>query len=247
MPYSLKDTINNLSINTLKERFSKNSQFSLKEILDFYRLKEPIIKKTTVQWRVTKLLELGIIQRIGRGKYTMGNYQKFEPYSTKQIKKIHNHLISKFPDSKYCIWSTEWLKTYLTKLDVQIIFVEGVGKEPSSFFFHLWEKREGTVWYGLPKRISKTFGKKQVIVKRMISGSPLVESEGIFYPHLEKIVVDLCCCWDSIHPYGKPTFQQLLKNLYKDFSINESKLLRYADRRKKKQTFIKILKKITKV
>lgn len=244
MPYSLKDTINNLSVNSLKEKFSDYKQFSLKEILDFYRVKEPLVKKTTVQWRVTKLLELGIIQRIGRGKYTMGNYRKFKPYSTRQIKKTHHNLISGFPDAKYCLWSTEWLKTYLPELSVQIIFVEGIEKEPSSFFFHLWEKREGTVWYGLPKRISKTFGKKQVIVRRMISGSPLLETEGIFYAHLEKIIVDLYCDWDSFYPDNKPAFQKLLKKLHKDFSINESKLLRYADRRKKKEVFVKILKRV---
>ena len=88
MPYLLEDTINNLSINTLKENFSDRNQFDLKEILDFYRLKDPLVKKTTVQWRVTRLLELGIIQRIGRGKYRAGNYRKFEPYSTNQRKLI---------------------------------------------------------------------------------------------------------------------------------------------------------------
>jgi len=242
MPYLLEDTINNLSINTLKENFSDRNQFDLKEILDFYRLKDPLVKKTTVQWRVTRLLELGIIQRIGRGKYRAGNYRKFEPYSTNQIKKAHNHLIRKFPDSHYCFWSTEWLKTYLTELDVQIIFVEGTGNGSVNFYFHLWEKRYCSVYYGLPDRVSKMFYKNIIIVKKMISGSPLIESDGVFYPHLEKIIVDLYCDWSSIYPYDNPTFQQLLKKLYKDFSINESKLLRYADRRKKKESFIKILK-----
>lgn len=244
MPYSLKDTINNLSINALKEKFSDYKQCSLKEILDFYRLKEPLIKKTTVQWRVTRLLELGIIQRIGRGKYKVGKYKKFEPYSTKQIMKAHHYLTTQFPDAKYCIWSTEWLKDYLPELDVKVIFIEGIGKYPSSFFFHLWEQKYCTVYYELPTRVSKMYYKNIIIIRKMISGSPLVESGEITYPHLEKIIVDLYCGLNSIYPYDKPTFQQLFKKLHKDFSINESKLLRYADRRKKKETFAKYLKKL---
>lgn len=244
MPYSIEHTNNNLSINDLKEKFSDYNQFSLKDILEFYRLKDPLIKKTTVQWRVTRLLELEIMQRIGRGKYTIGNYRKFIPYPTSQIEKANHHLINKFPDSKYCIWSTEWLKTYLTKLDVQIIFVEGTGNEPINFYFHLWEQRYCSVYYKLLDKVSKMFYKNSIIVRKMISGSPLIESEGIFYAHLEKIIVDLYCDWNLIYPHNQPNFQQLLKKLHKDFSINESKLLRYADRRNKKKIFAKYLKKL---
>lgn len=78
----------------------------------------------------------------------------------------------------------------------------------------------------------------------MISGSPLMESDGIFYAHLEKIIVDLYCDWNKIYPYKKPTFYLLFKKLNKDYSINESKLLRYADRRKKKQVFTKFLDRL---
>lgn len=241
MPCSLNATIDNLSINKLKEKFSDCDQFSLKDILDFYRLKEPLAKKETVQWRITRLLGLGIIQRIGRGKYTVGKYKKFEPYSTKQIMKAHHYLTSKFPDSKYCVWSTEWLKIYLTKLDVQTIFVEGTGNDPINFYFHLWEQRYCSIYYGLLDKVSKTFYKNSIIIRKMMSGSPLIESDEISYPHLEKIIVNLYCDWNLIYPHDKPTFQQLLKKLHKDFSINQSKLLNFCvmptEKRKRKFLF----------
>lgn len=180
-------------------------------------MKESLIKKTTVQWRVTRLLELGIIQRIARGRYSIGEQTVFRPYLTPQINKIYNHLVTEFSNNKYCIWSTEWLKTYLPRMKVQITFVEGIRTHPSSFFFHLWEKRDGTVWYGLPKKVSKTFGKKQTIVRKMISGSPLMESDEIFYAHLEKIIVDLYCDWNSIYPYENQLLNNYLKSCAKTF------------------------------
>lgn len=80
----------------------------------------------------------------------------------------------------------------------------------------------------------------------MVSGSPLMGLDGIFYPHLEKIIVDLYRVWNLIYTYESPTFYLFFKKLCKDFSINESKLLRYADRRKKKEVFVKFLKKLKK-
>ena len=48
----------------------------------------------------------------------------------------------------------------------------------------------------------------------------------------------------KIHPYKNPTFYKFFKKLYSNFSINESKLLRYADRRKKKMVFLKHLQRL---
>ncbi len=135
MPYSLNDTIKNLYINDLTDKFSNSYEFRLEDIILFYTLKDSEIKKATIQWRVTRLLELGVIQRIGRGKYAIGKYQKFMPYSTSQIKKIYHLLISEFPEVKFCLWSTECIKSYLPDLEVQITFVEVNWKAIKSFIY----------------------------------------------------------------------------------------------------------------
>lgn len=166
------------------------------------------------------------------------------PYPTLQIKKIHRLLISEFPNAKFCLWSTEWIKSYLPDLDIQITFVEGIGKQPSQFFMYLWEQKDGVVFYGLPTKASKKFSKNIVVVRKMVSGSPLLELNEIEYPHLEKMIVDIYCDWDKIYLYKNPTFYKFFKKLYSNFSINESKLLRYADRRKKKMVFVKHLQRL---
>lgn len=56
MPYSLNDTINNLFINDLKDNFSNRDEFRLDDIILFYTLKDSEIKKSTIQWRVSRLL-----------------------------------------------------------------------------------------------------------------------------------------------------------------------------------------------
>lgn len=62
MPYSLKNTINNLYINDLKYNFSNRDEFRLEDIILFYTSKNSDSKKSTIQWRVSRLLKLGIIK-----------------------------------------------------------------------------------------------------------------------------------------------------------------------------------------
>ncbi len=109
---------------------------------------------------------------------------------------------------------------------------------------HLWGQKDGVVFYGLPTNPSKKFSKNIVVVRKMVSGSPLLESNEIMYPHLEKMIVDLYCDWDKIYPYKNLTFYKFFKKIHSNFTINESKLLRYADRRKKKMVFVKHLQRL---
>lgn len=244
MPYSLKDTINNLFINDLKNNFFNRDEFRLDDIILFYTLKDSVIKKSTIQWRVSRLLKLGIIQRTGRGKYALGNFQKFSPYPTSNIKKVHQIIMERCFNVKHCIWSTQWLESFLPDIASQYItFIEVENSNSALVFFELWKNAEN-VFYKIPSKIPKQFGKNVIIIKKLISGSPLVESNEIVYPHLEKMIVDLYCDWDKIHPYKNPTFYKFFKKLYSNFSINESKLLRYADRRKKKMVFLKHLQRL---
>ena len=145
---------------------------------------------------------------------------------------------------KYCIWSTQWLESFLPDIASQYTtFIEVENNNGATIFFELWKNAEN-VFYKIPSKIPKQFGKNVIIIKKLISGSPLVESNEIVYPHLEKMIVDLYCDWDKIHPYKNPTFYKFFKKLYSNFSINESKLLRYADRRKKKMVFLKHLQRL---
>lgn len=45
MPYSLDDTIKKLNINSFKNNFTKYNEFGLNDILKFYQLENPAIKK----------------------------------------------------------------------------------------------------------------------------------------------------------------------------------------------------------
>lgn len=109
------------------------------------------------------------------GKYALGNIQKFTPYPTPNIKKVHQIIMQRCFNVKYCIWSTQWLESFLPDIVSQYItFVEVEKSNSAIVFFDLLENAEN-VFYKTPSKIPKQFGKNVIIIKKLISGSPLIE------------------------------------------------------------------------
>ena len=76
-----KNTISTtkLHIDTFKSRFENSESISVSDILSFYRKYDNKVKKSTVSWRIYNLVDKGVIQRIGKGKYKLGKQKKFKP------------------------------------------------------------------------------------------------------------------------------------------------------------------------
>ena len=71
-----------------------------------------------------------------------------------------------------------------------------------------------------------------IVIKRLVSRSPLVRNDGILHPALEKVLVDICSD-RTLFDFVQGTE---LGNIYayalRSYVVNITKLLNYADRRK---------------
>ena len=73
----------------VKQLFAQQEVITNTDILYLYREKEPGIPEATVNWRIYHLVQKGVIQRIGRGKYREGKALTFSPkLSAKTIKNF---------------------------------------------------------------------------------------------------------------------------------------------------------------
>ena len=64
----------------VKQLFAQQEVITNTDILYLYREKEPEIPEATVNWRIYHLVQKGVIQRIGRGKYREGKAIVGEDY-----------------------------------------------------------------------------------------------------------------------------------------------------------------------
>lgn len=211
----------------------------------FYQKQDASIKKTTVNWRIHKLVEKGVIQRIGRGKYQLGQQKTFAPEISKQNTLLYKELINEYPFLEISIWSTDWIipwMLHIPKNSETIIEVEK-GAEESVFYF-LSDKKEN-VFLNPSKDILNKYSKdaNRIIVKNLVTDAPLQKIDNVQISSIEKIIVDLIIEIELFSEYQGRDLESIIENAFQFNSINENKLLRYASRRDKRNLVAQTLKK----
>nr|MDA3793282.1 hypothetical protein [Elusimicrobiota bacterium] len=83
-----------------------------------------------------------------------------------------------------------------------------------------------------------------VIVKAIISESPLIKTDGVQVPSLEKILVDILAEKKLFYFLQGNELVTIYKNAFDKYTIQHSKLIRYAKRRGKEIEVNDILKQI---
>ena len=82
-----------------------------------------------------------------------------------------------------------------------------------------------------------------IIIKPLITESPLTEDNGVPMPTLEKMLVDTRVDADFFYLHGYENME-MLRTAISHYDVNRTRLLRYADRRNEKENIIKDLKEI---
>ena len=71
--------------------------------------------------------------------------------------------------------------------------------------------------------------KGPIIIKNLVTESPLCEQKGLHIPTLEKLLVDMYCDSDFYYLQGEE-YWRIMHNAHQ-YVINTSKMFRYASRR----------------
>lgn len=76
--------------------------------------------------------------------------------------------------------------------------------------------------------------KEVVVIKSLISRSPLLVQDKLSIPSLEKILVDIFCDEKLFSAYSGQELMNIYKYVQKKYTINYSRLLNYAGRRNRR-------------
>lgn len=236
-----------LHIESFKEKFENFDTITVKKILEFYQDKDAFVKKSTVNWRIYKLVEKGIIQRVGRGKYRLGEQKEFHPKINQSIKSLYTILKNEYPYLDISIWTTEWISQWILHIpsaNKTIIEVEK-GTEDSVFYF-LSDIRKNVFLNPSIDILDKYAqeNKNQIIIKKLVTDAPLQKINSLRIPALEKIIVDLILDVETLSEYQGRDLESIIENAYQSYSIQEDKLLRYASRRRKRDFVEQFIKSI---
>jgi hypothetical protein len=232
-----------LDMDRLQEQLSNKNVISLQDIDAFYREKEPSIPKTTVSWRIHSLLQQGILQRVGHGKYRFGRTQYFIPKVSSKMKQIEQTIRKKFPFIKYCQWELSPVNMFSQHLiNFNVLFVDVERDAVASVYYELKENHSKVMLIqNLYDNLSEF--DNTIVVRPLVTDSPIQKNENTYVTTLEKMLVDLCTDKEFISFQGNEIYH-IYENAFELYTVNQQTMLRYAGRKTKKEEVETVLKTI---
>jgi hypothetical protein len=246
---------NNYITKELVQHFRERDFFSREELYNFYKQFEPELNEYTFGWRIHNLKKKNIIKPLYKSIYTISSRNLFIPEISKKVQKISHRIKSNFTGVTYNLWDTRWLMEFTRhQAAVHMIILETDKDIIESIFYLLKDKGFKNVFLKPDKNLMEKYISEEyesILVKPIISRSPIQKINKIPVATLEKILVDLFCDTVIFYPYEGVELVNIYSHAFEDYAINFSKLFTYARRRRReaqiKKFIIKYFNDILKV
>ena len=236
---------NNFFIERLRQRFSEQRYITREELYSFYRSFDPDLKEATFTWRIYSLKEKNILKPVRTGMYILSTKPSFSPDVEPRLIEIAGKVKKQFPMVKFCLWSTRWFNDWMIHQPGKfLIMVEVELLSAESVFYYLKDENYLNVFYNPDDKFLERYvyeEQESIIVKQLITKAPLKKIKGIAYPTLEKLLVDIFVERKLFAPYQGTDLIQIFNTVYKQYTLNITKMLAYAKRRTKEQELIEFI------
>ncbi len=239
---------NKLHTDKFKSHFNDSTVFGTQDIFAFYQQEEKDIKLTTVSWRIYTLIQSGTLQRIGRGKFTLGKGKNYIPEISPAIKTIFKKLKTEFPYANLCVWNTSVLNEFMLHQPSRFFVLVETDKDITNAVFYFLREIKKSVFIEPTTDILEKYAineKEVFIIKPLVSEVPTQNINGVETASIEKILVDIFCDDVTFSAQQGAEMRTIFKEAFAKYTINQSKMLRYADRRRKKEELNQFAKTTT--
>ncbi len=220
---------------SISAAFGKKKALAREDLLKWLHEVYPEASGKTLAWRISDLKSRGIIDSPGRGVYRLEQGTPFLPILGNLAKRIALLLARELPLVKSCIWETRWISNWMELQPPYNWTIVETEKEVLESVF--------TSLTGLSKKVFLDPDQKvvdlyilplneAVIVKPLRSESPTFPIGKITSAAPEKILVDIIAEPDLFRAQ-QGELDRIYANAFKEVRINQTKMLRYASRRRK--------------
>ncbi|MFV0375774.1 MAG: DUF6577 family protein [Mangrovibacterium sp.] len=219
--------------------------FARKELIAFLKSEHQISTPGTFSEQLNRLLKSGQLLRIERGVYKLPDDARkdFSVVCSEDMRRINQQIKTQLPFVDYCLWSASTLMPYMHHIpNLNLLFVD-VEREVTESVFNLLNADSNKRVFLLPsltdmERYIST--NDAIIIRPLISESPLQLVEGINTPTIEKVLVDIVGDVEFSFLQGSE-INYVYTTIFERHNVNKNKLLRYATRRGRKEKIIELL------
>lgn len=242
----MKKSLITNNINKIKSIFQNKSSFSQKELLDRLETLYPATNLNTLKWKIYDLKEKGVIHSVAKGVYTLTRQkQPYQPDISLEAVDLDKRIRKELPYAELSIAHTSWLNEFMVHQVFRTYLIIEVPKEATMTIFNRLTEWGKKAFLNPTKEVVEyyiTNTEDAIIIKPLISESPLMELNNIKVPTLEKLLVD-CISDRVIYGAQHQEASDIFENAMKKYALNLSKLKRYAGRRNKMEEINDLLEK----
>ncbi len=217
----------------------KHKEFTRKELVSDFGGRNQIKSSGNLSEQLNRLLKTGQITRIERGLYRLSNdvRENFSVLCSEEMKQINQQIKTQFPFANYCLWSASTLMPYMHHIpNLNLLFVD-VEREAAESVFNLLNsdsKKRVFLKPSLTDIERYISSNDAIIIRPLISESPLQMIEGINTPRIEKVLVDIVVDVEFSFLQGSE-INYVYTTIFEKHNVNKNKLLRYATRRGRRE------------
>lgn len=205
------------------------------------------VKREKLSWYLGKLCRNGKLRRVGRGIYSLQAANTFIVKANAKVRSLYRSLSGQYPFADFCVYSANIITPLLhDMMPNNTIYVETNRDTIQSIFDMLLPKYKGRIFLAPTKEIATTYidySKENIIVKPLVTEAPLALDGKVPVPTLEKLLVDTRVDADFYYLHGYENLE-MLRTAISHYDVNQTRLLRYADRRNAKDSIQKDLEAI---
>lgn len=226
-------------------KFGDSPSFTRVELFEFFRGYDPNLKDTTFRWRIHNLKVLKIIYALDKNRFTLKVKPSFQPVLENRQKDVYNRIHKEYPELKICIWTTKWVNEFILHLPGRsfTIFEVEKGAEELVFYF-LQDNKIRNVYLNPSAEVFDKYvhqNPDSVVIKSLVTKTPLQELENISMPLLEKILVDLLVDPVLFQMFQGSELEFIYNSAFEKYHVNTTWMLNYASRRQKKVVLAQFL------
>ena len=224
----------NISNEIIKFATSRQS-FSRKELIEYFiNLPEKSLSQQLYRLIKTK--------RLIRQKQNLYCLPAPQFTISEEIKQLNEMLKKQFPFADFCLWSSEVLMPFMHHIpDINYIYADAENDVMESMFNFLKDNQTKPTFFRPSKKEFERYVIKTeaIIIRCLITESPLQTVENVLVPTFEKILVDIAGDVEFDFLQGAE-ITYFYRNVLERNDINKRKLLRYASRRGRREEVEKL-------
>lgn len=225
---------------------SHDNKIARKDFMSWYLQEFPNNSFGSIDVALQQMVKNGILTRSGYGIFQISSSVKpdFRYTVSETEARLFAQIKELYPYTKLCIWNTQALSPFMhhvPNVDTIIVETDRIAAEP--IYEDVRRFAEGRTVLLKPKEREYHLyaaGESAIIVKDLISESPVTIINEIATPCLEKILVDATIAPELEFARGSEIYS-IYENAAEMYRINKKMMLRYATRRGKKEEIEKLI------